>query len=664
MKSKQDYENLCKEIWKHNRLYYIDHDPVISDKEFDRLLEKLEQIESENPEWITSSSPTQRVGESISSGFETVSHKTPMLSLANTYSKKEVADFISRMHRLVEKDELIFTCELKMDGIAVSVLFENGVFVRALTRGDGKRGEDITHNMRTISNFPLQLAGKNLPPSLEIRGEVYMSGAAFSDLNRERMERGEPLFANPRNAAGGSLKLLDPKQTASRNLEVVFYAIAEESIDVYKSQYEIHAYLKKIGLPTLTYIAKCRTIDEIEEFGKKVEQERPQLPFHIDGIVIKLDSIKEQKRLGNTGKCPRWAVAYKFAAEQAATRISGITVQVGRSGVLTPVAELEPVLLAGSIISRATLHNEDEVRRKDIRIGDLATIEKGGDVIPKVVGVDPEVRPEGSLPWHMPKNCPACGTQVERMEGEVAVRCPNQRGCPEQGLRRLIYFASKQGMDIDTLGEKVMEQLVAKGFVTHPSDIYFLDKQQLSQLDGFKEKSIQNLLQSIDASRDISLTRFLMALGIKYVGEATADLLGKKAGSLERVAKMSQQELEQIDGIGQKAAESVVEFFASPENREEIGRLLEGGVRPRMVESKNFAGHPFEGKTIVLTGGLEKYTRQAAAALIRERGGKVSGSVSRKTDFVLAGADAGSKLAKAEQFGVKVIDEKEFETML
>lgn len=664
MTSKNEYEALCELIWKHNRLYYVDHAPIISDEEFDHLLKKLEAIEAKHPEWILPSSPTQRVGEMLSSGFKSHVHKTPMLSLANTYSQKELEDFIDRMQRLVEKKELSFSCELKMDGIAVTCLFKEGVFVRGVTRGDGKKGDDITHNMRTINNLPLHLYGKDLPPELEVRGEVYMPVAAFERLNQQREREGELTFANPRNAAGGSLKLLDPKLTAKRELEVAFYGIADESLEGHKSQFAIHAYLKKLGLPILPYIAHCKTVQEIEAFAETIRQKREKLPFHIDGIVIKLDDLKEQRRLGTTGKSPRWAVAYKFAAEQAVTRIHQITVQVGRTGVLTPVAELEPVFLAGSTISRATLHNEDEVRRKDIREGDLATIEKGGDVIPKVVAIDPTARPHESIPWQMPEICPACGTPVERVIGEVAVRCPNHRGCPEQHLRRLIYFVSKQAMDIDNLGEKVMEQLVERGFVKKPSDIFHLTEKELATLDGFKEKAIANLLGSIEKSKNVTLAKFLMALGIKHVGEGTADLLARKAGDLKTLSSMTLEELEGIEGIGLKVAASIVEFFQNSKNKEEIDHLLQGGVNPQQVVVKDFGDHPFSNKTFVLTGGLKGYTRQAAATLIRDRGGKVAGSVSKSTDFVLAGDDAGSKLDKAVKLGVKVIDESEFEKLL
>lgn len=662
--TRKDYEKLCDEIWEHNRLYYVEHMPVISDEAYDRLFNQLIGMEKLHPEWVTPASPTQRVNEMVSTGFKTVVHRTPMLSLANTYSREELEDFVKRIYKLSEKKEVAFSCELKMDGIAISAIYDKGQFVQGATRGDGKRGDDITVNMRTIGALPLKLRGKEIPDFLVLRGEVYMPHDVFKKINAAREKQGEPQWANPRNAAAGSLKLLDPKETAKRGLQIVFYGLGEESQQGIKSQFAIHSYLRQFGLPVLPTIARCHSLDEIWAYAEKVHQARKTLPYDIDGIVIKLDDLREQKRLGVTGKNPRWAVAYKFAAEQAVTRIHEIIVQVGRTGVLTPVAELEPVFLAGSTISRATLHNEDEVKRKDIRIGDMATIEKGGDVIPKVVSIDLSKRPAHSHPWNMPTHCPACGAAVERPPGEVAVRCPNKHGCPEQGLRRLIHFASKAAMDIDGLGERIVEQLVDRGFVKRPSDIYSLTANELTQLEGFKEKSVQNLLSGIDKSRDVPLDKLIMALAIKHVGAGTADLLARKAGSIEALAQFDEETLFSIEGIGPKVAESILNYFASEENQDEIRRLLANGVRPRQVKVISFKEHAFNGKTFVLTGTLEKYTRSAAAAEIKERGGKVTDSVTRKTDFVVAGESPGSKLDKARELGVAVLSEGEFEKML
>jgi DNA ligase (NAD+) len=664
MISKTEYDQLCQEIWYHNKLYYVDHAPIISDEEYDYLFKKLEKIEKEHPDWVSSSSPTQRVGESLTKGFKTVVHQTPMLSLANTYSKDEIEDFIKRIQKLVEKKHFAFSTELKMDGIAVSLSFENGIFTRGVTRGDGRAGDDVTNNIRTIASLPLQLYGENIPDFLEVRGEVFMPHDVFDKLNEQKLADGEAEWANPRNAAAGSLKLLDPQETVKRQLALVCYGVAEESSAKLRHQSEIFPFLRSLGLPILDHVALCHRLEEIWEFAEKVRCLRSTLPYDIDGIVIKLDDRQDQKRLGATGKNPRWAIAYKFAAEQVTTLIRDITVQVGRTGVLTPVAELDPVFVAGSTIARATLHNEEEIQRKDIRIGDTVIIEKGGDVIPKVVSVDTSRRPVESRHWCMPSHCPSCGSSVVRVEGEVAVRCSNELGCPEQQIRRLIYFAGKEAMDINHMGEKVVVQLFQRGFVKIPSDIYTLTKVELSQLTNFKTKSIQNLLKSIEESKDVSLARFIMALGIKYVGSGTADLLASKAGNIEILMQLSEEDLKRIEGVGDKVAKSVKDYFNHPNHQKEIRRLMALGINPKTTEVQSFKDHLFNGKTFVLTGGLEHFTRTKAASLIKERGGKVSDSVSKKTDYVVSGLDPGSKLEKAHSLGIKILSESEFITLL
>lgn len=664
MTTRHTYDQLCELIWYHNRLYYIDHAPEISDEEYDMLFKRLEQLEREHPEWVSPSSPTQRVNEAPTEGFKTVAHRIPMLSLANTYSKEEIEDFIMRIQKQLGNKPFAFSAELKMDGIAISATFEKGRFVRGVTRGDGKSGDDITVNMRTIEILPLQLYGENIPDLMELRGEVFMQRHIFQKLNEQKMQDGEQLWANPRNAAAGSLKLLDPQEVTKRGLSIVFYGVAEESSGVLTKQSQVTPFLRSLGLPTLEYTAHCYSIEEIWNFSEKIRTLRSSLPYDIDGIVIKLDDLKDQKRLGNTGKNPRWAIAYKFAAEQAATRILDITVQVGRTGVLTPVAELEPIFLAGSTIARATLHNEEEIQRKDIRIDDVAIIEKGGDVIPKVVSIDLSKRSSHTHKWHMPKVCPSCGTSVVRVAGEVAVRCPNEEKCPEQQIRRLIYFAGKDAMDIDHMGEKVIVHLVQKEFVSVPSDIYKLTEEEISQLPGFKSKSVHNLLTSIEKSKEVSLARFIMALGVKYVGIGTAELLAAKAGTIERLSQMTEEELKQIDGIGDKVAQAVVHYFAQPAHQAEVQRLLDAGVRPQATQVIQFTGHPFQSKNFVLTGTLEHYTRSSATALIKERGGNVTNSVSKKIDFILAGADPGSKLEKGRELGITILTEEEFMAML
>ena len=665
MTSKDDYLKLVAEVRHYDKLYFVEHKPAISDYEYDLLYKKLQKIEEEHPEWALSFSPTKRVGNALTGGFKQIVHTSPMLSLANTYSAEEVEDFVQRVHKLLEKNQEVFCSELKMDGVAVSVRYENGIYVRALTRGDGKKGDDITNNMRTIRSLPLELTGSHIPDFLEVRGEVYMTHAVFRKQNEEKEESGEELWANPRNAAAGSLKLLDPKEAGERKLSVVFYGLADTANFPVATQYEVHAFLKKLGLPVFAHehVMRCEGTAEILKFASKIEKTRDDLPFDIDGIVIKVDILTHHPLLGKTSKNPRWAVAYKFAPEQAITKILDITVQVGRTGVLTPVAELEPVSLAGSTIARATLHNQEEIERKDIRIGDSVTIEKGGDVIPKVVSVDVKKRSHGSKPWHMPLKCPSCGTSVVHQEEEVAVRCPNKH-CLEQTIGRLAYFASKDALDIDHLGIKVVEQLVTKGLAKRISDIYTLTPEDLAKLDGFKEKSIQNLLASIDHSRKPTLARFILALGIRYIGEESADKLAEEARSIDKLAGMNKEEFLSIEGIGEKMADALASYFQDKEHLKEIEALLHVGVKPQAPTTIKRTDHVFSGKTFVLTGSLQNYTRQQATDLIKERGGKVTGSVSQNTDYVLVGEEAGSKLDKAKKLGVKILSEEELQQML
>lgn len=640
----EDYLALVDIIWHHNHLYYSEHKPEISDREFDKLLDELIEIEKWHPDWIVPHSPTQRVMESLSDGFKTVKHFKPMMSLENTYNPEEVADFIKRVVKLGAKPS--FCCELKMDGIAMAARYEKGLFKQALTRGDGKQGDDITQNLRVIDNLPLKLP-KNAPDVLEIRGEVFMPHDSF-----KRFEN----FANPRNAAAGSLKLLDPSEVAKRGLKVVFYAMVEP---VLSTQEEVHKKLSSFGLPTLKERALCHNIDDIMAFAEKVRLMRRALPFDIDGIVIKLNQLSDYDLVGSTAKSPRWAVAYKFEAEQARTVVRDILLTVGRTGVITPTAILDPVFVAGSTISRASLYNEEEIERKDVRIGDTVIIEKGGDVIPKVVEVDFSKRPEHAHKFKYPKNCPTCHTPL--VKEEVLVYCPNLL-CPDQRLNRLIFFASKGAMDIENLGEKIVEQLYEKGFVKRFSDLFKLTEKEVSQLDNFKEKSINNLLNAIEKSKDVTLTKFIMALQIRHIGERTADDLASKAQTIEKLAKFTLDDLKSIEGIGDIVAESVIDFFSRKENQEEIERLLEYGVKPH--HSVVVSNHSFSGKSFVLTGSLEKYSRSQASDLIKERGGKLSDSVSKKTDYVIVGLDPGSKYQKALDLKIKILTEAEFIDML
>ncbi|PWU13128.1 MAG: DNA ligase (NAD(+)) LigA [Chlamydiae bacterium] len=652
-----------EEIHKHDRLYFLEAKPVISDYEYDQLVRKVEAIEKIHPEWIDPSSPTQRLTDQPSKGFIQVKHRTPMLSLSNTYSQEEVEEFIKRMQKWLGPQNLQFCAEVKMDGIAITACYENGKLLQALTRGDGKVGDDITANIKAIRSIPLCVKTKE---KIEVRGEVFMLHRVFQKLNQSKLAIGDELWANPRNAAAGSLKLLDANQVAKRSLSAVFYAFANEAEAPCTTQYDCHHYLQSLGLPSFSdaYIKRCHTADEIMDFARQIEKKRHHLAFDIDGIVIKIDLLKDHAELGVTGKSPRWAIAYKFAPEQAETQIRDITVQVGRTGVLTPVAELAPVLLAGSIIARATLHNREEIERKDIRIKDYVIVEKGGDVIPKVLQVNLKKRTTSSIVWHMPLFCPSCGSKVVHYEGEVAMKCPNTKNCPEQVMRKVLFFASKDAMNIEHLGDKVIKQLIEKKLIKSAADLYRLTREDLAQLEGFKEKSIQNLLNSIDKSRRISLERFILALGIKYVGEGAAELLAQAARTMDRLLRMHTDELQQIQGIGEKTAIAIVEHFKDPDHLQEIQALLKAGIKPQSMQTIQIENHCFANKIFVLTGTLKEYSRTEATLLIKERGGRVTNSVSRNTDYLLTGEDPGSKLAKAQEYKVHILNEQAFKNLL
>ncbi|MBF5058550.1 NAD-dependent DNA ligase LigA [Candidatus Neptunochlamydia vexilliferae] len=657
--NKDDYLKLLEEIQKHNELYFQQSTPEISDYEYDLLVKQVEKIEEKHSEWVPADSPTKRVGEMPTKGFVQVKHTHPMLSLSNTYSKEEVADFFKRVDKNLEGRAVEYCVELKMDGVAISLHYEKGKLVRGVTRGNGKRGDDITANVKTIRSIPHELKEA---VTLEVRGEVFIPQRDFIEMNREREEEGETPWSNPRNAAAGSLKLLDSKEVAKRKLDIVTYNAIADGLE---KQSDVHTYLKKLGLPVgeEKHFKVCQDVDEILAFADTIEKERTKLPFEIDGIVIKVNSLRYHDILGATAKSPRWATAYKFAPEQAETMIEAISVQVGRTGVLTPVADLKPVPLAGSTISRATLHNEEEVLRKDIREGDTVIIEKGGDVIPKVVRVLTEKRPSDSKPWTMPEACPVCHSPVTRKEGEVAVRCPNKTACGGQNLRRISFFASKNAMDIDHLGPEIVKKLIELGFVTRISDLYRLTEEELAQVEGFKEKAIANLLKSLENSKKTTLARFIFAIGIPFVGEGTAQLLADSAESIEKLSEMGKEELCNIDGVGDKVAASIVTFLDDPAHQKELDDLLDLGVQPT-AQMKKIVGHSFAGKAFVLTGSLEGLTRSEAGNLIKERGGKVSGSVSKKTDYVLVGEDPGSKYDKAKTLGITILDEETFQKML
>jgi DNA ligase (NAD+) len=651
--SREEYEALKKQVQEHDRLYYVENAPEISDYAYDLLHKKLEVIEKEHPDWVSANSPTKKVGGGFAPDVKEYAHAVPMLSLSNTYSKEELFAFFERTEKALGKSPQFF-CELKLDGIAVSCIYERGHFATGVTRGNGLKGEVITENLKTISTIAPKIpCSQDL---LELRGEVYMTKKVFVELNHERILADEEPMKNPRNAAGGSLKLLDVELVKERRLSIMLYGVGA-GFQAFKGQKEALETLKSWGLPTSEHAKLIDSPEGVWSYIQDIEKLRGKLPFEIDGIVIKVNAFADQKELGETGKSPKWAIAYKYPAERKVTKINAITLQVGRTGVITPVAELEPVNLAGSTISRATLHNQEEIDRKDIRVGDTVVIEKGGDVIPKVVEVDLTKRQKLSKPFKMPTACPSCNGPLAKEEGEVAVRCLSLK-CPAQRLRHLIFFASKEAMDIDHLGQKIVEQLVNSGLVRDITDFYRLSAQELSTLEGFKEKSVQNLLNSIEASKSRPLAKVILALGIRHVGKITAELIAKCVGTLEAFLTVTKEQLLRLEGVGETAATELVHYLKEPEHTKLIKDLCALGVKP--IEKSVIANHPFSGKAFVLTGTLEGYTRVEAADLIMERGGKVSGAVTKRTDYVVAGENAGSKLKKAQDLKVEILDEAAF----
>lgn len=662
---KTRYHTLIKQIAHHDKLYYEESQPEISDYDYDMLVQELKKIEKAHPEFITSSSPSQRLADKPTKGFVQKKHDVPMLSLGNTYTYEEIDAFLERVHKGLDKASCDFFCELKMDGIAISVKYIDGKLNCALTRGDGVQGDDVTENIKTIHNLPHTLKG-DFPPMIELRGEVYMPHQVFNRLNLEKQELGEPLYANPRNAASGSLKMLDPKEVKKRGLEIVFYGLAQADGFKLTKQHELKGFLEKWGLPhqDQNHLKLAKTMSEISSYADYIASIRSKLSFDIDGIVIKVDQISYHDLLGFTAKTPKFAIAYKFPPEVAKTKLLDITLQVGRTGIITPVAELEPTFLAGSTISRATLHNGDEIARKDIRIGDYVFIEKGGDVIPKVKGVDMTSRSLTAKEFHMPQFCPCCGSLLVKREDDVGVFCKNFEGCSEQKIRFLQFFVSKNGLDIEHLGEKVVRALFEKGFVKEPADFFKLDEKKLSELEGFKEKSIKNVLTALKAASRVTLSKLLVSLGIPSVGASLAKELAKKFSTLEDLAHAHKDQLESIEGIGEKSSQAILDFFHDPAKKIMVNHLLQSGMIVENTVLKLIEGHEFFGKTFVLTGTLESFSRDEAKALIEERGGKVSGSVSKKTGYVVYGKEAGSKLEKAKELKVSLLDEDEFKQKL
>ena len=663
--ARQRIADLRAQVARHDELYYRQAKPEITDFEYDRLKRELADLETQFPQFKAADSPTTRVGDDRLEGFATYRHRQPLQSLDNTYSEADLRAFHQRLVKLFGREDLAYVVEPKIDGIAVSLTYEKGAFVRAVTRGSGFEGDDITANAKTIRTLPSRLKaarGARLPDVIEIRGEIYMTLAEFERINREREEAGEVLYANPRNLTAGTIKQLDPREVARRKLEIVLYGVGFCEPAVMETQSGVHGLVRAWGLPAVEKFWTTHGIDETWKAVQELDKLRHSFAYGTDGAVVKLDSLAQQREAGSTSKAPRWAIAYKFAAERAETRLNAITVQVGRTGVLTPVAELEPVVLAGTTVSRATLHNRDEIARKDIRVGDYVFVEKAGEIIPAVVGVNTERRPKDSAPFLFPGKCPVCGTRIVQYEGEVALRCPNP-DCPAQVRRRVQHFASKAGVDIEGLGEAMVDTLVEKGWVKSITDIYRLKRDDLLTLGKSVEKSTDNLLAAIDASKRVELWRFINGLGITHVGVAAAKDLALKFGSLEALAEAKRDDLLTIEGIGETMADAIITYFNEPKNRTLVSRLLTIGVAP-IAPARPAGGSALAGKTFVLTGTLPTLTREAAAAKIEAAGGKVSGSVSRKTSYVLAGEETGSKLEKAKSLGVSVIDEAEFLRML
>lgn len=661
-KAQKEIEKLRTEIQRHDVLYYAEDRPEISDREYDRLMQRLKDLESRRPEWATPDSPTQRVAGKVQEKFAAATHRAPMLSLDNTYNVDELWDFHNRVVKNIGfASDVEYVVENKIDGLGVALTYKDGRFVRGATRGDGIKGEDVTANLKTIKSIPLTIpVEREGIKELEVRGEVYMRRDGFEKLNAQRIAGGEAPFANPRNSAAGSLRLLDPSITASRPLDILVYQIGYMDHEPFATQVEVFDKLKSMGFRTNSW-KLCKSLDQVVELIEQWKAEKESLDYDVDGLVIKVNSTKYQEKLGRTAKHPRWAVAYKFETEQVRTKILDIVCQVGRTGSITPVANLEPVQVSGSTVARATLHNEDEIRRKDVRVGDTVVIEKAGEVIPKVVKVVEIPGQSRGEPFAMPKDCPECNTPLHRAEGEAAWRCVNA-ACPAQLKERLWHFAARKAMDVDHLGPAIVDQLVDKGMVKTFSDLYKLKLEDLVPLERMAEKSAQNLVDALEKSKTAGFDRLLFALGIRLVGQRAAAVLAQSYGSMDNLLKADAEELGEIMEIGPGIAQSLVDFFGEEINREEIRRLRELGIV--MQEEVREISGKLKGKQFVLTGTLESLSRESAKEKIQAQGGRITTSVSKKTAYVVAGADPGSKLTKAEKLGVPVLNEEEFKKLL
>jgi DNA ligase (NAD+) len=653
--AKKRIRNLREDIVFHERKYYVDNDPQISDYEFDMLLKGLSSLEKQFPELITPDSPTQRVGEQPVDGFVSVEHRSPMLSLDNCYTTEELKEFEDRIQKIIPAERISYVAELKIDGLGISVFYRDGQFLQAITRGDGLRGDDVTSNVKTIRSLPLAISQ---PGEIEVRGEIYLPFDSFRKINKRRESEELSQFANPRNAAAGSIRLLDPKEVAARMLDVFLYSLFMEGEEK-ESQWKSLQTMKNLGFKTNPHSRRCSSLDEVLTFYEEWKTRRDTLDYDVDGIVIKVDSVTHQRQLGSTSKFPRWAISYKFPARQATTKIEDIIIQVGRTGALTPVAVLEPVKLSGTTISRSTLHNEDELRRKDIRVGDFVLIERSGDVIPKVVRVLKEKRTGKEVPFDFPKECPVCHTAAYRPKEEAISRCINP-SCPAKLKEALLHYSSRRAMNIETLGIALVNQLLEKNLVRTIPDLYSLKYEDLVDLERMGPKSSANLLDEIERSKGRDLSRLIYALGIRFVGERTAQAITISFKDLDSLTEATADELIQIEDVGPKVAESIVFFFDQRENKTLVEKLRRAGVNFFSQAGTASTRGPLAGQTFVLTGRLKQFSREDAKREIENKGGAVTSTVSRKTDYVIVGDDPGSKYEKAQKLGVRVLDETAF----
>lgn len=662
---KSEIEKLRETLRQHDYLYYVLDKPKISDHEYDKLYRALKDLEAEHPELVTADSPTQRVGGKSITGFPVVRHIVPMLSMDNTYSAEELREFDERVRKNLKGEEYEYVAELKFDGVSISLLYENGIWVRGATRGDGAEGDDVSSNLKTIRSIPLSFKAnvKKVPKIIEIRGEVYMTKKGFEEINREKEKAGEELFANPRNAAAGSLKLLDPGIVAKRHLNIYIWGIGHCEGTSFKTHTEVLKYLKEAKFRVNPHYKVCKDIEEAIGYCNSWEAKRERLEFNIDGMVVKVNSREQRDRLGVTSKSPRWEIAYKFPAEKALTEVENIIIQVGRTGTITPVAILKPVHLSGTTVSRATLHNFDEIERLDVKVGDKVYVEKSGEIIPKVLSVAKEKRTGKEKPFGLPTHCPVCGSRLIKAADEVAIRCENA-GCPAQIKERILHFASRDAMDIEGMGDAVTNQLVDKGLVKDYGDIYYLKMDDVKDMERMAEKSAENLLNAIEKSKSNDLNRLIYALGIRHVGEHTAWLLAEHFGSVSKLSASSAEELMKINEIGPAMAESINNFFGSRENQKILKKLSGAGIKMSGSGHREKGEGSLGGKTIVITGTLKTFSRSEAEELVRRAGGNPSSSVSKSTDFLVAGEEPGSKLEKARTLGVRIIDEEEFRKLL